>query len=184
MSSPLRRLRTIDVPEVPTRKQAPDDLDQLEQPLSVAGRRGLVLVPEIRVDLVSRQDEQADPIGPFGELGVLVRWVAETEEAKRRGRLEIVDANRVRRQVALDSLPRAVAEVEGDLKAWVERPEQQGEQPFVPFGSNHRADRTEPVAEPANPLFERRQVARTVGVELRREAESGRGLLRPALELA
>ena len=95
--------------------------------------------------------------------------VAEAEIAEPGGRLQVVDADRVRRQ--LDALPGLVPEVEGEAERRVERAEQQGEEALVPLRADQHANRAEPVAEPRHPLLEGRDLGGSVGDQLGREAE-------------
>jgi len=128
---------------------------------------------------VSRLLERADLRGKL-----VVRRLAAPEVPKRRGMVEVVDANRPGECESLfDSLPRRMLEVECEPERGVERSEQQFENAFVARVLQGHAHRAEPVAQRVRALRELVEPAEAVTGELRGKLESVWHLLRPAPEL-
>ena len=115
---------------------------------------------------------------------LVVRRLAAPEVPKRRGMVEVVDANRPgERESLFDPGPRRMLEVECEPERGVERSQQQLENAFVARVLQRHAHRPEPVAERVRALREFVEPAQPVTGELRRKLESVRHLLGPAPEL-
>src|SRR5436309_1292528 len=76
-----------------------------------------------------------------------------------------------------------MAEVEGEAKLGVERPEQEREHPLVALVDQLHANRAEPISEQAHAIRELGHHPGAVSRQLRRELESVRSLPGPASKL-